>query len=175
MFTINGVCRGPFDLGQVSNTTILSFYLMYYTREWIDLHFPTSLTDSQLQNLISDLKRKVSMEPGHCPSCGSSVVIKKGHTSSGSQRYKCKRCGILFVTGHPTIFPNSHIDIGVWEAFITGHLGGNTLRRCSKRCNVCLKTSYLMKNRLIESIRRSEGYPGVLFHGEVMFDECSVI
>lgn len=160
--------------------TVMKYYHhvdnpMYDVEERIDPQFPKSLTDSQLQDLISDLRREVSADAGHCPSCGSFEVIRKGHTSSGSQRYRCKRCGIPFISGHPSVFPNSHIDNGIWNIFISEYLEGNTLRTCSKRCNVCLKTAFSMKSRLVENIRRSEGYPGVLFHGEVMLDECSAV
>ena len=148
---------------------------MYDMVEWIDPQFPMSLTDSQLQGLISGLRREVSAGAGQCPSCGSSEIIRKGHTSSGTQRYRCKGCDTPFVFRHSPVFPNSHIDSCVWETFITEYLEGNTLRGCSSRCNVCLKTSHSMKKRLIENIRRSEGYPGVLFHGEVMLDDCSAV
>ena len=148
---------------------------MYEMNEWIDSQFPVSLTDLQLQNLISGLREVVLMDAYHCSSCGSSEIIRKGHTSSGSQRYRCKGCGTMFTSGHPSVFPNSHIDNGIWNIFISEYLEGKTLRTCSKRCNVCLKTAYSMKNRLIEIIRRSEGYPGVLFHGEITLDECSAV
>lgn len=142
--------------------------------EWIDPEFPNSLTIAEMQNLKDGLMKEVWGDEGKCPSCGSSRIIRKGHTSSGSQRYVCKKCCDAFVTGHPVAFPYSHIDKSVWGVFLTAFLGGGTLRVCSRKCNVCLKTSFLMKRRIIDSIRKSEGYPGVLFHGEAVIDGCEL-
>ena len=149
--------------------------MMYGLKEWIDPDFPGSLTTEELQSLISGLKVNTWTEDNSCPSCGSPRVIRKGHTSSGSQRYCCKDCGGRYISGHNTSFPNSHVSGLVWGAFIRTYLNGETLRVCSRKCNVCLKTSFLMKRRLIESIQRSEGFLGVVFHGEVLIDGCSVM
>ncbi len=32
-----------------------------------------------------------------CKKCGSVIVVKNGHNSCGTQRYKCKECKAVFV------------------------------------------------------------------------------
>jgi transposase-like protein len=34
-----------------------------------------------------------------CKKCGSTNVVKNGHTSTGQQQYHCRACGVYTVTG----------------------------------------------------------------------------
>ena len=168
-------CRRILIFGNISNTRGQSFITMIVLNEWIDPEFPGCLTIAEIQNLKNGLMKKIWKGEETCPACSSSKTIRKGHTSSGSQRYLCRKCGKTFVSGCSAAFHHSHIPKYTWGAFLTVYLRGATLRVCSKECNVCLKTSFSMKHRIIDSIRTSEGYPGVLFYGEVLLDGCSVI
>ena len=139
-------------------------------REWRDPKFPKSLTDAEKDVVMSDLVKQIISDDKACPSCGSKKVVKKGHTLSGKQRFKCSSCSSTFIVNHSQLFPNSHIDPQSWIRFCQIYLNGGTLRHCSKECDVCLKTSFSMKHRLIDILRTSEGYPGMLFFGESFFD-----
>ena len=139
-------------------------------RESIDPGFPESLTSDELDNLIRIMGSRVSANHHVCPSCGSSNTVRKGRTSSGSQRHICKECARTFVHGSPGAFSNSHLNESVWRMFCRTYLKGGTIRRCSEMCDVCLKTAFSMKTRLIRDMQFSEGLPGVFFHGEIYLD-----
>lgn len=48
----------------------------------------------------------------------------------------------------------SKLKAGVWMRFLECFVDCLSLRKCAQRCGVCLKTAFLMRQRVIECIRR---------------------
>lgn len=77
-----------------------------------------------------------------CPHCGSERVVRKGHDADGSQRWLCKGCGRTFRDEPDTIITRSKLKPAVWMRYL----------ECFVDC-LPLRTSWLMRMRLIESIK----------------------
>lgn len=73
------------------------------------------------------------MNSKHCPHCHFSTVVKKGTTSSGRQRYKCKNCGKSWTTKpHPQILAKK-----IWHNLVFHNLN---IEELSKKYGLCERT-----------------------------------
>lgn len=89
-----------------------------------------------------------------CPRCGSLDVVRKGHDHDGTQRWLCKDCHRTFRNAADTIITRSKLRPAVWMRYLECFVDCLPLRECASRCHISLRTSWLMRMRLIESIRR---------------------
>lgn len=109
--------------------------------------------------------------PEACVRCGSVHIRRKGHGRDGSQRWLCVDCNRTFNARTSRVMASSKLKPAVWFRFIECFVDCLSLRTCAARCDVCLKTAFFMRRRLIECIR---GYSPV-FHAdsgsEVQLDE----
>lgn len=87
-----------------------------------------------------------------CPRCGSIVIVKKGKSKNGEQRYLCRDCGRTFGMGSERILGTSKLPKETWMAYAECFVLMLPLRECARRCHVCLKTAYTMRHRLIECL-----------------------
>ena len=101
-----------------------------------------------------------------CHCCGSTEIAKKGFSKNGTQRYACKVCGKGFLAN---VFPYSHVDIDRWKLFCRLFMEGTSIRHCATVCDICLKTSQHMKDRLVDMLL-SDPSLSVTFCGEMMVD-----
>lgn len=46
-----------------------------------------------------------------CHKCGSSKIVKNGHTRKGSARYKCKGCGVTRVLESDEMYSDKQKDL----------------------------------------------------------------
>lgn len=73
------------------------------------------------------------MNSKYCPHCHFSTVVKKGTTSSGRQRYKCKNCGKSWTTKpHPQILAKK-----IWHDLVFHNLN---IEELSKKYGLCERT-----------------------------------
>lgn len=100
--------------------------------------------------------------PEACVRCGSVHIRRKGHGRDGSQRWLCVDCNRTFNARTSRVVASSKLKPSVWFRFIECFVDCLSLRTCAARCDVCLKTAFFMRRRLIECIR---GYSPV-FHAE---------
>ena len=89
-----------------------------------------------------------------CVRCGSIRIIRKGRGRDGSQRWKCMNCNRTFGVRTNRVMGMSKLKAGVWMRFLECFVDCLSLRKCAQRCGVCLKTAFLMRQRVIECIRR---------------------
>ena len=134
--------------------------------ETLDPETLNNMTDSDYELCVRRLDQILSSKSEQCPCCGSSDIIKKGHSPNGSQRYACKVCGRGFIEN---VFPYSHMSIDKWKLFCRSYMNGESIHRCAMVCDICLKTSQYMKDRLVEMVRSDPSMP-VRFCGEMMMD-----
>lgn len=89
-----------------------------------------------------------------CPRCGSIAVVRKGHDHDGAQRWLCKDCHRTFRNAEDAIITRSRLKPAVWMWYLECFVDCLPLRECVARCRISLRTSWLMRMRPIESIRR---------------------
>lgn len=112
-----------------------------------------SLREVIYEDAYAQSQPDVSDEPA-CPRCGSVTVVRKGHDVKGAQRWLCKDCGRTFHMEPDTIITRSKLKPAVWMLYLECFVDCLSLRECAKRCKVSLRTSWLMRMRLIESLKR---------------------
>ena len=89
-----------------------------------------------------------------CPRCGSVTMVRKGHDRDGVQRWLCRDCGRTSREEPDTIITRSKLKPAVWMMYLECFVDCLSLRECAKRCKVSLRTAWLMRMRLIESLKR---------------------
>lgn len=78
------------------------------------------------------------MNSKRCPHCNFSMVVKKGTTSSGRQRYKCKRCGKSWTSkSHP-----QNLARRLWHDLVFHNMN---IKELSKKYGLCERT---IRNKL---------------------------
>ena len=108
------------------------------------------LIDAERFDLAADDERD-SIE---CRECGSTHIVKRGKTSSGSQRYLCRECGMSFVLSSGGVFAKSKLPKETWQRYVECFVDMLPLRECAQRCNVSLKTSWFMRHRVLEALAK---------------------
>lgn len=77
-----------------------------------------------------------------------------GHDRDGIQRWLCRDCGRTFRNEPDTIITRSKLKPAVWMLYLECFVDCLPLRECAKRCKVSLRAAWLMRMRLIESLKR---------------------
>jgi transposase-like protein len=103
-----------------------------------------------------------------CVHCGSISVIKYGKTR-GAQRFKCKDCHKTFNDRTLTPMANSKVTLEQWLDYCKCMVLGLTIRKSAEICEVCVKTSFYMRHRILDAIRNYQGIGEV--GGVVELDE----
>lgn len=103
-----------------------------------------------------------------CPHCGSTGVVRNGHAANGAQRYFCKDCRKSFTATTGTIFART-VSPDTWRDYLLCMLDGLSLRKSAKRCGIALSTSFLMRHRVLDAVRKARA--GFKLHGIVEIDE----
>ena len=103
-----------------------------------------------------------------CPHCCSTGVVRNGHAANGAQRYFCKDCRKSFTATTGTIFART-VSPNTWRDYLLCMLDGLSLRKSAKRCGIALSTSFLMRHRVLDAVRKARA--GLKLHGIVEIDE----
>lgn len=114
----------------------------------------SSLGDLIYEDAYTHTTRPTVIDEAVCPRRGSLDVVRKGHGHDGAQRWLCKDCDRTFRNAVNTIITRSKLKPDVWMRYLECFVDCLPLRECAARCHVSLRTSWLMRMRLIESIRR---------------------
>lgn len=114
----------------------------------------SSLRDLIYEDAHTHALHPVTDDGVACPRCGSLDVVRKGHDHDGTQRWLCKDCHRTFRNAADTIITRSKLRPAVWMRYLECFVDCLPLRECASRCHISLRTSWLMRMRLIESIRR---------------------
>ena len=135
-------------------------------QESLDYKNLDKMTESEYVICIEHLDHMLASRSRYCPVCGSPNIIKKGHSPNGAQRYACKVCGKSFIA---STVPHTHVDTDKWKLFYRSYLRGMSIHQCATICDICLKTSQYMKDRLINMVRYDSAMP-LTFCGELLLD-----
>lgn len=94
-----------------------------------------------------------------CPRCGGKHIHK--HSCYGKehnkQRYRCADCGKTFSLTTKTVFYQSKLPIETWLAYADCMIDGKSLRECAKEVDVCLKTAFYMRHKILSALRENIG------------------
>lgn len=89
-----------------------------------------------------------------CPRCGSVAIVKKGHNPDGSQRWQCRDCKRTFSQVRDTLIGRSKLPVAKWMMYVECFVDCLPLRECAVRCEVSLRTAWLMRRRLLKCLER---------------------
>ena len=103
--------------------------------------------------LAEGLARSES-SPVACPRCGDMDFVKKGRGSDGTQRYSCKGCNKTFSGKTYGLLANSKLHAKTWMVFAECMADSLSLRESAARCGISLYTSWFMRMRVCEVMRR---------------------
>lgn len=84
-----------------------------------------------------------------CPRCGSIGIVRKGHNPDGSQRWQCRDCRRTFSKTRDTLIGRSKLPVAKWMMYVECFVDCLALRTCASRCEVSLRTAWLMRRRLL--------------------------
>lgn len=120
------------------------------------------LTKEEKFELLEYLKRVVNNEFDdieteiyECHKCHSNKIVKLGKYN-GMQRYRCKECSTSFTSKSKSIFSTTKLEKEKWLKYIECFVDCLPLRKCAEKINVCLKTSYFMRHRIIECLKKNQ-------------------
>ena len=123
--------------------------------------FMLQLSHEEKLELLADLKAAIADEVScvprkldSCPRCGCPDFVKKGRDAAGSQRWACKGCARTFSAKSGSLLANSKLGPCAWMAFAECMADGLPLRESAARCGVSLYTSWFMRMRVCEVMRR---------------------
>lgn len=108
-----------------------------------------SLLDSERLGCVK------ASEMDRCPNCGSEKIYKYGFTEAGRQRYRCHSCHKTFSWSSGNLFRNTKLDDDQWYRFAECFVYQLSLPKCAEICDVCLKTAWFMRFRMMELIHRN--------------------
>lgn len=121
-----------------------------------------------------DAFRKSRFSHGNdCPHCQQTSIIKFGK-KNGQQRYKCRNCNKTFMDCTHSIFSNTKLSLEKWLRYIECMVAGYSIRKCSEIVDVCVKTSFYMRHRVLDAIRTYLGIghlDGIVEMDETYFAE----
>ena len=129
-----------------------------------------NLTNEQQINLLNYISEILSLSPVSiqdcrearfskgkiCPHCESHNICKYG-TSSGKQRYKCKSCRRTFTDFSKSVISESKLPLKYWLEYAKCMILGFSIRRAAEHIEVCVKTSFYMRHRILDAIRLRDG------------------
>lgn len=105
-----------------------------------------------------------------CTKCGCCEHISKnGKTKAGIQRYKCKDCGQTFTITNKTIFYSAKKDVSTYQKYIHLMMEGASLRKCQKECGISLRTSFLWRQKILDTFQNI--MDKIVLNGVVEMDE----
>ena len=121
-----------------------------------------SLTEAEKFQLIEYLKFVVNEEFDNtsddvceCYKCNSHQIVKLG-TYNNMQRYRCKNCNTSFTAKSKSIFATTKLEKERWLKYIECFVDCLSLRRSAEKVGVCLKTSYFMRHRILECLKKNQ-------------------
>lgn len=88
-----------------------------------------------------------------CPQCGSVSYIKKGHSKTGLQIYKCKDCSKKFTIVTDTIFSDTKYALSVYVDLIYEMLYHNTIDTIYDHLSDKYKDTYTFTKRNLINMR----------------------
>lgn len=127
--------------------------------------------NSLTRNLPKDCREARFSKGEVCPHCNSTYVVKNGKLN-GKQRYKCKSCNKTFNDFTKSALSSTKLPLGKWIEYAKCMVLGYTIRKSAEIVEVCVKTSFYMRHKILDAIRMFMGIGDV--DGVIEMDETFV-
>ena len=88
------------------------------------------------------------------------------------QRYRCKNCNTSFTAKSKSIFATTKLEKEKWLKYIECFVDCLSLRRCAEKVGACLKTSYFMRHRILECLKKNQSQFIVNKYNKGQLDEA---
>lgn len=105
-----------------------------------------------------------------CPLCGSTTVVRNGHTKNKTRRYFCRDCHKSFVITTNSITFGTHKSLEVWEKFVSYMVYGMpSLRDLAAACGISKNTAFAWRHKIFDTLHKMAD--NVVLDGIVEADE----
>lgn len=104
------------------------------------------ISTSSIKETIKETRFSKGQE---CPRCYGKNINKNGKTG-GRQRYICKNCRRTFDEITLSPFSHSKISLDKWLKYCELLIMGESIRQCAEDIEVCVKTSFYMRHRILD-------------------------
>lgn len=127
--------------------------------------------NTMTRNLPKDCRESRFSNGSVCPYCKADRIVKHGKLN-GHQRFRCKSCGKTFNDFSLSALANSKLPLAKWLEYAKCILLGYSIRKSAEIVDVCVKTSFYMRHKILDAIRAYMGIGDVA--GVVEMDETFV-
>jgi predicted Zn finger-like uncharacterized protein len=83
-----------------------------------------------------------------CPECQSSEIVRSGKTGGGAQRYRCGKCGHVFVSSEGRNLFSTKLSLKELLSLMRGILSGMTQKQLCVSIGISKKTAILWQQRV---------------------------
>lgn len=108
--------------------------------------------NSLSRNLPKDCREARFSKGEVCPHCNSTYVVKNGKLN-GKQRYKCKTCNKTFNDFTKSALSSTKLPLDKWIEYAKCMVLGYSIRKSAEIIEVCVKTSFYMRHKILDAIR----------------------
>jgi len=123
--------------------------------------FIKSLSLEQLESLAAHIFEIISIKrdakqynkPNTCPNCNSINCVKNGKVR-GKQRFLCKDCQRTFGNRTSLMLSHTKLTDNQWEKYIQCMVQGFSIRKSAEISDVCVKTSFYMRHKILDAISK---------------------
>ncbi|MDO5536905.1 MAG: IS1595 family transposase [Desulfovibrionaceae bacterium] len=137
-------------------------------RAFVISQFTSGKGKASLLNLHDDVAEKRFAQGRFCPHCQGRNIVRFGHSHQGAQRYRCNDCRKTFTATTKTIYAHAK-NPDLLPAYLVCMKQHLSLRESAKECGVSLRTSFLMRHRILDILAASQ--PTADLDGIVEADE----
>ena len=127
--------------------------------------------NSLTRNLPKDCREARFAKGEVCPHCKSTHVVKNGKLND-KQRYKCRDCNMIFNDFTKSALSCTNLPLEKWVKYAKCMVMGCSLRKSAENVEVCVKTSFYMRHKILDCIGTFMGTGDV--DGVVEMDETFV-
>lgn len=127
--------------------------------------------NSLSRNLPNDCRESRFSKGEVCPHCKSDSVVKNGKLN-GKQRYKCKTCNRTFNDFTKSALSSTKLPLEKWIEYAKCIVMGYSIRKSAKIVEVCVKTSFYMRHKILDAIRMFMGIGNI--DGVIEMDETFI-
>lgn len=146
---------------------------MEINQEFIDT---LTIFETDLLKAFLDVRRNQSdslpeidqpLSQDECIYCGSTNIIKNGHSAKGRQRYLCKDCQKTFTAITKSFFEHTRLSYTQWVKFLECEMIGSTLKETAYQIGISKTSCFYMRHKLYQSL---ESFQAKKLKREVQLD-----
>jgi transposase-like protein len=105
---------------------------------------------TELLNVTTEINDDIHFN-NVCPNCGSIECVKNGKVR-GKQRFLCRDCYKTFGLNSKSVIANTKIPHTRWLKYINCMINGFSIRKSAEIAEVCVKTSFYMRHKILDSL-----------------------